>query len=47
MKKSNYYPIFFLFLILFSACSENESKKDDETEKITLEEISLETEFFL
>ncbi|WP_338815089.1 MbnP family protein [Bernardetia sp. Wsw4-3y2] len=37
MKKLNYYPIFFLFLVLFSACSENESKKDDETEKITLE----------
>ncbi|PIY07836.1 MAG: hypothetical protein COZ18_15435 [Flexibacter sp. CG_4_10_14_3_um_filter_32_15] len=37
MKKSNYYSLFFLILILFSSCKETESKKEDETEKVTLE----------
>jgi len=36
MKKSYHYSCFFLFLILFS-CTENESKKEHETQKVTLE----------
>ncbi len=36
MKKSYYYSIIFLLLVLFS-CKESDSKKEDETEKVTLE----------
>ncbi|WP_375558697.1 MbnP family protein [Bernardetia sp. OM2101] len=41
MKKLNYYSL-FVVLILFFSCSENESKKEDETEKVILE-----VEFFV
>lgn len=36
MTKSIYYSFFFLILVLFS-CKENDSKKEDETEKVTVE----------
>ncbi|AFM04184.1 hypothetical protein Fleli_1785 [Bernardetia litoralis DSM 6794] len=36
MKQLNYYSLLVLILVLFS-CKESESKKEDETEKVTLE----------
>lgn len=36
MKKIHYYSFFFLILFLFS-CKESDSKKEDETQKVTLE----------
>lgn len=36
--KIKYYTVFLLFfIVVFSSCSETESKKEDETQKITLE----------
>ena len=37
MKKSHYYSLFFLLLVLVSSCKDNDSKKEDETEKVILE----------
>ena len=36
MKNTHYYSLFFLLLLLVS-CKDNEAKKEDDTEKITLE----------
>jgi hypothetical protein len=37
MKLSNYYFILFLLLVAFPSCKENESTKEEEKEKVTLE----------